>query len=91
MGILEYLLAGLGPEARERLAKEAAKSAVKNVGDAIYERADELRERVERAAEERRGRRERAEAQRREREQRARDARAIEDELEALKRRVSEE
>lgn len=88
MGIFEYILKGLGPEARKDLAKEAGKAAVKNVGDAVFEKADGIRQDFEDAAAERRANkeRERAEAQRRDGAERS--ERAIEDELAALKAKL---
>lgn len=91
VGILEYLLAGLGKDARKTLAKEAAARAVKGVGDAVYEKADEVRERVEELARAEREKREREEAARRRAREEAAAARQIEDELAALKKKVERE
>jgi hypothetical protein len=88
MGILEYLLKGLGKEARQELAKDAAKAAVKNVGDAVYEKADGIRQDFEHAAAERREQKERERAVVEKREQAVKAGRAIEDELAALKAKV---
>jgi len=79
--------------------KGVAKRAVDAAGDALYKKADELREEVSTGIDDRRRAREEAvEAERRAREaaaeadRRARaeaaEARALEDELEALKARV---
>jgi hypothetical protein len=91
VGILDYILAGLGPEARKKLAKKAASETVRGVGDAMYRKADEVRERFEEAAEAEREAREREEAERRRRAERARSEREIEDELAALKRRIRDD
>ena len=91
MGILEYLLAGLGPEARKKLAAEAAKATVKQVGDSLYEKADEVREKVESAAEERREKRRREEEAEAKRRASARAEQEIEDELAALKARLGDD
>lgn len=91
MGIFDFLVAGLGKEAREELAKEAAKSAVKSVGDAVYGKMDAVRtdieESVERHRAQDRARRERAEKRKRA----DADAKAIDDELAALKAAIGEE
>ncbi|MEZ4338363.1 MAG: hypothetical protein R3B82_17210 [Sandaracinaceae bacterium] len=91
MGILEFLLAGMGPEARKELAKKAAESAVKNAADRVYDKVDGIREDFEEAAEARRRtiERERAEKQRLADQKKA--AEEIEDELAALKRKVERE
>ncbi len=88
MGILDYLLAGLGKDAKKKLAQKAAEQAVRGVGDALYEKADEVRERVEEVARERREKREREEAERRRRAEKAAAEQQIEDELAALKAKI---
>jgi hypothetical protein len=102
MGILDYLLASLSPEAKKELAKEAAERAVKGIGDTVYEKADEVRRDFEDAARKKREAKERAEAEaRRERErveaaakkesERIEGEKRIEDELAMLKARVQAE
>ena len=91
MGILEYIRKGLGPEARKRLAKEAAKSAVKNVGDAVYQKADAIRQDVETSAREKREHEERERAAAQRRAEAARAERSLDDELAALKAKVDRE
>ena len=88
MGILEFILKGLGPEARKELAKGAAKAAVKNVGDAVYEKADAIRQDVEASAREPREKKERERAQAERRADVVRAERALDDELAALKAKV---
>lgn len=91
MGILEYLLAGLSPEARKELAKNAAERAVKGVGDAVYEKADEVRRDFEDAARKKREAKERAQAAARKERERVEGEKRLEDELAALKARVQAE
>lgn len=91
MGILEYLLAGLGKETRKKLAKEAAERAVRGVGDAIYDKADEVRERVEESARAHREAREREEAERARAREKVAAAERIEDELASLKAKIERE
>ncbi len=91
MGILEYILEGLGPEARKELAQKAAKATVKNVGDAVFEKADGIRKDFEDAAAERREKKERERAEAQRREDAVQAERAVVDELAALKAKVERE
>lgn len=91
VGILEYLLAGLGPEARKELAKEAAESVVKKAADTVYDKVDGIREDFEKAAEARRRTIEREAAEKKKIADEAKAAQDLEDELAALKRRVERE
>lgn len=88
MGLFDALKSVLGSKGSGEIAKRAASDAVDGVGSALYRKADAVREDFEEAARARREKREREEAARRERAQRAADARAIDDELAALKARV---
>lgn len=91
MGIFEYILKGLGPDARRELAKEATRAAVKNVGDTVYEKADRIRRDFADAAAERRSQKERARAETRRREDTVKAETALDDELAALKAKIEGE
>jgi len=91
MGIFEYLLKGLGPEARRKLAKEAARSAIERAGEAVYDKADSLREEIEDSARRRREQQDRARARVAAERAEARDEREIEDELAALRTQIERE
>ena len=92
VGILEFLLEAMGPKARKELAAEAAKRAAKSVvqraGDALYEKADEIREDVEEAVDERRAAKERVKAEEKRRQDAANAEAEVDAELAALKRRL---
>ena len=90
MGLLDVILRAVGPRARSELAKRAARRAVKEVGEAIYDTADEARRTVEAEFDARRKAREAEAVAREARAQEARDAAALEDELAALKARLDD-
>lgn len=91
MGILEYIFKGLGPEARKELATEAARGAVKNVGDAVYQKAESIRHDVEASAQKQREKKERERAEAERRAAAVRAERSLDDELAALKAKVERE
>jgi len=86
MGILDSILKGFG----WGVGRELAKKAVDEAGDRVYDEAEQVRRRVVEA----RDAHARQRAERKQREEQARAARqqeaAIEDELEALKKRVGQ-
>jgi hypothetical protein len=91
VGILDYLLKNLSPEARKELAKEAAKSAASGVGDAIYAKADEVRREIEESARRHREQEEKKAAAIQKQRDRVQAAQQIEDELAMLKKKVERE
>lgn len=87
MGILEFLLANLSPEAK----KELAKHAVESVGDAVSEKVEEVRRQLEEAARKERESEEQARARAQRERERVEGEKRIDDELAALKARVERE